>query len=157
VSGTANVTITYGDPAPTITPVYSPSITPAVDAICTSSYAQGDNAGTATITCSGGDPGPGYTFNYVGGHITILTRSIHVTCTASPNPITAGDPVPTYGISVTGSFYGADTWTGGTPSCTSTYATTDVGPETPAITFVVAPAADANYSVTQSNGTLTVN
>ena len=150
--------ITYGDPQPAITVLsYSPSVSPATPATCSTPYAQGADAGIYPTTCSNAAD-PNYTFSYVGGSVSVARLSIQVTCQASPNPITAGDPVPTYSFSQTGSFYTGDGWASD-PTCTSTYAPTDVGAQTPSVTFASfgALTAPSNYTVTHSDGMLTVN
>jgi hypothetical protein len=148
--------ITYGDATPGITPFYAPNVVPSVVPTCdVPSYSPGAAAGGSYITSCSGASDPNYTISYVAGSVGVARRTIHVTCTATPNPITAGDPVPSYGYQITsGSFYGSDTWLV-PPGCTSTYQTTDTT-ETIPISISGATADATNYSVTPSDGTLVV-
>ena len=151
----SNPAIIYGDTQPTITASYSPNVDPG-GVTCNTTYSQGDAAGAPyTTSCTGGTD-TNYTYTYSGGLGTVGTRGLHVTCEASSNPITSADLPPTYTPTITsGSFYLSQTWVT-TPVCTSTYVQGAATGPYP-ITFSVSGDAGSDYSVTESNGTLTVN
>lgn len=85
----------YGSSIPTsFTPSYDgypAGVQPVVAPTCTTSASSTSNVGQYPITCSGGDPGAGYTFQYVGGTVTITQSPTTITF-AQPAGTTFGSP-----------------------------------------------------------------
>ena len=141
--------VTYGDPIPDLTPTYSPAITPATAAVCTTLYtATSSVTGSPyAITC-GGAADPNYSFTYVDG--TIIVAQAPVIVTGPTRNVTYGDPIPdltpTYSPAITPATAAV---------CTTLYtATSSVTGSPYAITC--GGAADPNYSFTYVDGTIIV-
>jgi hypothetical protein len=92
--------VTYGDPVPTITPIYG-TFVGSDDAgdldtapTCSTVYTTSSNAGSSPATsCSGGSD-VNYTFSFVAGSVTIgqASSTVTVTCTAGAPYIYTGSP-----------------------------------------------------------------
>ena len=155
VSPDSTPSIIYGDAAPSLTPIYAPSIVPSGSpATCTSTYVQGDGIGSYPITCSGAVD-PNYTFSNGGGSVSVGKRG-GLDVTPDPKVITAGSPVPDasfYTFTDSG-FINGDTWTT-PPTCTSTYDGTESPGDTRTITC--SGGSNSNYlAPTHSTSLLTV-
>lgn len=105
-----NMTITYGDPAPTYAVTYSGFVNSETISVLTSpttlsgTYVQGNNAGTYPITGSGATAA-NYTVNYLQGALTVSRNSTVVTVTAaSQSKVYDGTPLtnPNYTVSLIG-------------------------------------------------------
>lgn len=113
-------------------------------------------AGTYVISCSGATAPSYYRISYVPGTLTI--RPAHLTITANDQETTYGSV--SFDKSVASmSFTGFVNNEGPSVLGTGLTITSDVTPSSPAGTYPLTPtgAADANYSITYGNGTLTVN
>ena len=148
-------TITYGDPAPSITFTYAPT-TPAPDQgpVCTTAYVQGDPVGVYATSCAG-IPTPDSTYKtsivYFPGTLTVVPKPLTVT---GPNTgIVYGDPVPALTPAYDG-LVPPDAAPATTPAtCTTTYTQ-----GSPVGTYPVtcSGAADPNYSFAYTAGSITV-
>ncbi|MFM7552045.1 MAG: MBG domain-containing protein, partial [Actinomycetota bacterium] len=94
-------TVTYGDPRPTVTPLsYTGWVndqnetTVAISGLTcdAATYTIASSATTTPATTCSGATATDYSFAYVNGAITILTKAL--TITASSPSVTYGDPVP---------------------------------------------------------------
>jgi hypothetical protein len=153
-------TITYGDDAPALTPIYDGFVGgdgPAdltTQPTCTTAYGAGDPAGTYVTECSGGVSG-NYTFDYVDGTLTVEAKAL---------TITARDQNKTYGetfvFDETADFIVTGLEPGDsvdTVSLTSAGAAADADLGTYAIVASNATGTGlSNYAITYQTGTLTV-
>ncbi len=156
VTAPAGLSVVYGSAAPAavslMTPTYSPPITPATPATCTTTYSQGMPVGTYPITCSGAAD-PNYTFTYVAGTLAVTPATLTVT---APSPSKAyGAALPALTPTITG-FVLPDSVASlpTAPTCTTTaLASSPVG------TYPVTCAGGVatNYTFNYVPGTLTVN
>ncbi len=154
----ASASMNYGDPVPTITPIFSGFVNGDTPASLTlvptcSTTATDSTPGTYPTTCAGAVD-PDYTISYVGGTLTGLPAADPLTVTASSASMTYGQPVPAISPSYAG-FVNSDT-----PASLSTQATC-----TAAATSFSSPgtypttctgAADPDYPFSYVAGTLTV-
>lgn len=146
-------TSTYGDDAPEISASYSGfqhgETAPAVPATCSSASDASSNVGTYASSCSGASD-PSYTFNYVDGTVAVTPAPLNVI--ASSESFTAGQPVP----AITASYSGLVN--GDTAPATAPVCSTDATSASPAGTYTssCSGAADPNYDISYTNGTVTV-
>jgi hypothetical protein len=110
------------------------------------------NAGTYTIECSGGSD-DNYSFAYVDGTLTVDPAAL--TIKAEDKSKTYGSANPALTASYSGFVNGDDEGDLDIPVSLSTLAdaTSPVG----SYVITASDAADANYTITFVNGTLTVN
>lgn len=161
-------TMTYGDSAPTITPSYSgfmnsdsaTSLTTAPT--CGTAATSGSGAGQYASSCSGA-AGSNYTITYVPGSVTVNPAALAVT---APSPtMTYGDAtLPSLAPATVTGLKNSDTFsslggicslltTGSTPTAVTLSASTTAG----TYTVHCSGVTSTNYTVTDTDGSLTVN
>ena len=157
-------TVTYGDPAPAITPGYSGFVTGDSPAslttapACEPTYQQGNGVGSYPATCQGAAD-PAYQIIYAGGAVTVAPATL--TVTAKNASMLAGGSPPSYGFALSG-FIGSDGTSSLTtqPTCVADDPATasPVSSSTPAGTYPITctGATAANYGFSYVPGTLTV-
>ena len=153
-------TVTYGDPAPAITPSFAgfkngeTSAVLSTQPTCTTAYTAASAAGSAPSTSCSGAAASNYTFSYVSGSVTVSKATL--TITASSPTVTYGDPVPTIAPSFMG-FKNSETSAVLTaqPACTTAYTPTSNAGSSPSTSC--SGAAAANYTFSYVNGSVTVN
>lgn len=150
---------TYGDaslPATTVT--YSGFVNSETESVLTSepllntTAMTGDNAGTYPITVSGATAA-NYTINHVDGTMTINRTTL--TITADNKASTYGDAIPTLTLAYAGFVNSEDETVLNTSPVVATTATSTSDAGTYAITL--SGATSNNYSITEVNGTLTID
>lgn len=155
VTASSPSSIVYGSAAPAVTPNFSSFATgddaSAVTGLtCGTSYVAGANVGNYTTTCSGG-VAANYTLAYLAGSFGVTKASLSVT--ANDKSRVYGSANPALDGTLLGVF--------GSDGITASYATTavqgsDVG------TYPITPSLSdpnsklGNYTVTSTNGTLTI-
>jgi MBG domain-containing protein/glycine rich protein len=152
-----NATRLYGAEVPALTPTYAGFVAGDDEtslgspATCTTTAIAASDVGTYPVTCAGA-ASPNYTISYSDGTLTVTAASLVVN---APNPARvygADNPAltPTY----TGFVAGDDETSLTVPATCSTTATTgsDVGP----YPVTCAGAANSNYTISYSDGTLTI-
>ncbi|MCZ7630874.1 MAG: hypothetical protein M5U19_18335 [Microthrixaceae bacterium] len=144
---------TYGQAAPAITASYAGfkhgETAPAVPPTCSSASDATSPAGTYASTCSGASD-PSYSFVYVPGTVTVTPAPL--TVIASSASFVAGQAVP----AITASYSGL---VNGDPApATPPVCATDATSSSPAGTYTswCSGAADPNYDIGYSNGTVEV-
>jgi large repetitive protein len=157
-------TVTYGDPAPAITPGYGGFVagdTPAsltTAPTCATAYQQGNGVGTYSATCQGAVDSD-YQIGYTSGRVTVSPASLKVT--AKNASMQAGGSPPAYGFALAG-FIGTDgpSSLSAQPTCVADDPATGnpVSSATPAGTYPImcTGAAAVNYGFTNVPGTLTI-
>jgi hypothetical protein len=156
--------ITYGDPAPTISASYDGFVnSQGVGAIgqlatCTTDYVQGDGVGTYGTHCSGASA-TNYKFNYTDGSVTVGPATLHVAPVG--NSMTYGGTVPTISSNITG-FVSGDQPSVVTvqPTCIAhDGANNPVSSSTPAGTYTITCTGGtaANYNFAYGTALLVVN
>jgi phosphodiesterase/alkaline phosphatase D-like protein len=149
---------TYGDANPSLTFTYgafkgsdtSAGIDTEPTASTTATATTG--VGTETITVSGGSD-DNYTFSYTSANLTINKKAL--TAVAENKSREYGDANPSLTI-LYGAFVGSDTPADlDTPPLASTTATATTAVGTATITL--SAGSDNNYTITPTNGTLTIN
>ncbi len=161
------MTITYGDSVPSLTPVYEGFTgSDTIDNIYTTGsvsfitdYSRGADAGTYNITGSfGSDPLSAVNYNFTIKNSTITVEKKVLTVTAPSDSITYGDSRPTYDASdiTFEGFYGNDSITtlSGTCSFSSNYTSGNNAGE---YYIRVSGYSSDNYSINYVDGVLTVN
>ena len=141
------LTVTYGDEIPELTPAYG-SVTPTVEATCSTTATQGSPAGEYETSCSGAEHS-GHTVRYVAGTLTIAPAE--VTVTASDGAMDVGGSVP----AITATYDGlvGITEPAVLASCsTAATATSDAG----SYASSCEGASDPNHSFTYVDGTVTI-
>ena len=163
VIAASSPTVTYGDPAPAITPGYSGFVTGDSPAslttapACATTYQQGNGVGSYPATCQGAAD-PAYEIIYAGGAVTVAPATL--TVTAKNASMLAGGSPPSYGFALSG-FIGSDGPSSLTtqPTCVADDPATGnpVSSSTPAGTYPITctGAAAANYGFSYVPGTLT--
>src|SRR5262249_6702463 len=151
-------TITYGEPAPAITPAYSgfkdgdttaKLTTSATCAVAANSGA----AGTYATTCSGASA-PNYSTTYVAGTLTI--NKAPLTVTANNKTMTYGGPAPSFDAQYAGLLNGDTSAVVSGLSCAAKDGNQIVGSSTPAGSYPITcgGGSAANYSLSYVAGTL---
>jgi FtsP/CotA-like multicopper oxidase with cupredoxin domain len=155
-----NLTMTYGSPVPTITPIYSinPPASPFTPPTCTTSATSKSPVGTYPVSCSAAVD-PNYVISYTAGTLTVTPAPLTITAPSLAMPY--GGPLPALSPIYTGLVAGDTASTFAVPPnvapvCTTTAtASSPVSPPTYPVTC--SGAVDANYSINYVNpGTLTV-
>ncbi|MFM7247563.1 MAG: MBG domain-containing protein, partial [Actinomycetota bacterium] len=155
-------TVTYGDPRPTVTPLSytgwvndQDETTVAITGLTcgAATYTIASSATTTPATTCSGATATDYSFAYVNGAITILTKAL--TITASSPSVTYGDPVP----AVTPAYSGlANAETASdltTPArCTTAYTVSSGAGTTPATSC--SGATSPNYTIGYVAGAVTI-
>jgi hypothetical protein len=148
--------MTYGAAVPSIVPQYSGLVngdsapaSPPSD--CSTTATSSSDVGPYQSSCTNDASDSNYNIGYATGSVSVGARGLQVTCGADPSSITVGETA-NYTATPVG-FVNGDTWATA-PQCTSDYVDQ---PGDYQITFSVAGDAGTNYSVTRSNGLLTVN
>ena len=141
------LTVTYGDEIPELTPTYG-SITPTVEATCTTTATQGSPAGAYETTCSGAQRS-GHTIRYIAGTLTIAPAE--VTVTASDGAMDVGGSVP----AITATYDGL---VGITEPAVLATCSTEATASSDAGSYASSceGASDPNHSFTYVDGTVTV-
>jgi len=151
-------TVTYGDPVPTIDPIYSgwvlgegPTVLTTAPA-CSTTYTQGSGvSGSPYATSCSGAAADNYTFTYTGGTVTVNKAAL--TVTADSKSVYFGQPDPAFTFKYSGFVLGQDASVIDTaPTCGVSGAHTAVGD----YTIACSGGQDDNYSFTYVNGTLHV-
>ncbi|HTT90874.1 MAG TPA: MBG domain-containing protein [Acidimicrobiales bacterium] len=153
-----SATMSYGGPAPVISPTYGGFVdgdTPAsltTPPTCSTAATSSSSPGTYSATCSGATD-PNYAIGYVAGTVTVAPAPL--TVTASSATFTYGGTVPVITPSYSG-FVNGDTAASLTtaPTC-STSATSSSAPGT--YPSLCTGAVDANYTVSYVAGTVIVS
>lgn len=148
--------ISYGDAIPTLGATYSPAVSPATPAGCTTTASAGSAPGTYTVTC-GGASDSRYAFAYVDGTLTIAKAA--TTLAVDPLPVAAvGSPATVRAtVSSRGHAAGAGlevVFALGGGSCTATTGAagvaacslTPAGPTGPGATLTAHFAGDDDYT-----------
>jgi LPXTG-site transpeptidase (sortase) family protein len=146
-------TMNYGDPVPTITPIYTGlragDTEPATPPTCSTTATSTSPVGTYPSTCSGAADA-NYIITYAPGTVTIGANALLIT--ASSDTMVYGGTVPTITPIYTG-LQGGDTEPATPPTCSTTATSTSpVG----SYTSSCSGAADPNYTITYATGTVTV-
>jgi hypothetical protein len=161
----SSATVTYGDPAPTITPSYSGFIgsdnatnSLSTPPTCSTTYTQGSGVSGSpyTTSCSGAVSSTNYNIGYAPGSVTVSPKIL--TITASSATVTYGDAAPTITASYSG-FIGSDNATNSLstlPTCSTTY-TQGSGVGGSPYTTSCSGAVSTNYSPSYVPGSVTVN
>jgi hypothetical protein len=154
-------TITYGEPAPAITPSYSgfklsdtASVltAPATCAVASNSGA----AGTYATTCSGA-AAPNYSTSYVPGTLTINKAPLSVT--ANNQAMIYGAALPNFDAQYSGLVNADTSAVVSGLSCIAKNGSQVVGSSTPAGSYPItcSGGSAANYSLSYAAGALTIN
>ena len=153
-----NATRVYGDPNPTFTFTFSGFVNGETAAVltgspsCTTVADPTSAVGTSPITCSAGTlSAANYTFTFVSGTLTITPAPLSVGAANATRVY--GDPNPAFTGTLTG-IKNADNITATYNSTATAASAVGTYPITPAL---VDPTGKlGNYTVTSTNGTLTV-
>ncbi len=149
-------TMVYGGTVPVITPIYSGlqagDTQPAVPPTCSTTATSASPVGAYPSTCSGAAD-PNYTITYAAGTVDVTQAALNIT--ASSETMIYGDIVPAITPSYTG-FVAGDTPASLTtaPTCSTTAAGTSFVGSYPS---TCSGAVSLNYSITYTDGTVTVN
>src|SRR5512140_1700679 len=135
--------IVFGQADPAFTYTKSPSVALSIEPTCTVSGPH-TAVGTYPITCSGGAD-TNYTISYTAGTLTITAAPLMVTANNQSKAYGASDPTFTYTKSPSVALSTE-------PTCTVS------GPHTAVGTYPItcSGAADSNYTISYTAGTLTV-
>jgi sugar lactone lactonase YvrE len=153
----SSATITYGGAVPTIIASYNGFVNgetaTTTPPTCTTAATSSSPVGTYITSCSGAVDANYTAIKYVSGALTVNPAAL--TITASSGTMTYGGTVPTITPIYSG-FVNGDTVSSLTskPTC-STTATSSSPPGN--YTSSCSGAADANYTITYVNGTVTVS
>jgi hypothetical protein len=158
----SDATVTYGDPAPSITAGYGGFVlndsAVATPATCATAYAKGDGVGSYQSSCSGAAD-PNYAMSYVDGTVTVGPATL----TASPEStaMTYGGTVPTYTVDYSGFVNGDGASVVTTaPTCTAIdQFDNPVTSSTPVGSYPIecAGGTATNYQFSFLDGTLTIS
>ena len=154
--------MTYGGSVPTITPAYSGwkngegagSLTTQATCSTTATSSSPASPPTYPSSCSGAVD-PNYTFNYVGGSVTV--NKAPLTITASSGSMNYGGTVPTITPGYSGFVNGDTAASLTTPPACSTTATSSSPASPPAYPSSCSGAVDPNYAFSYVAGSVTVN
>jgi uncharacterized repeat protein (TIGR01451 family) len=159
----SNISYTYGSTPPAVTATYSPLVTPATPATCSTTNTDASAVGTTdgADTCTGASD-PRYTFTPVAGNATVNPATLTVTAASSSviygggtAPHNVGHAIPVSVASITGFVLSQTSSVITTqPTCsTAATAASPVGTYPTVCTGGVAP----NYVFAFVNGVLTVS
>ncbi len=159
----SSATVTYGDPAPTVTPSYSGFLDSdnagnslSTLPTCSTTYSQGSGVSGSpySASCSGA-VSANYSIAYVNGSVTVGTASL--TITASSATVTFGDAAPTIHPSYSGFIPGdnAGNSLSPAPTCSTTYTQGSPVSGSPYSTSC-SGAGSTNYSLSYVSGSVTV-
>ena len=152
-----NDTMTYGASLPLLTPTYSGFVNGDIASKLTSGPFDSTTAssaspvGTYPITVSGAVDS-NYTFNYVGGTMTVVPAAL--TVTANSDSMTYGGVVPSLSVRYSG-FVNRNDSSSLTTQATDTTTATSASP-VGTYPITAGGAADSNYTFNYVAGTLTV-
>jgi MBG domain (YGX type)/Galactose oxidase, central domain len=156
-------TVTYGDPAPTVTPTFAGFVLSdnaanslSTQLTCSTTYTAGSPvSGSPYPTSCTGAAADNYEISYLAGAVTVNKKGL--TITASSHTVSYGDPAPTvtasYAGFITGDNEGNSLST--QPTCTTTY--TQGSAAGGSYTTSCSGAVSTNYAPSYVNGTVTVN
>jgi hypothetical protein len=158
ITASSPADINYGDPAPTVTPIYGGFVLGENETVlttpptCGSDYTQGDPVGTYTTSCSGA-AATNYMISYFTGSFDADPAALSITA-SSPADITYGDPAPTVTPIYDGFVLGEnETVLTTPPTCGSDYTQGDpVG----TYTTSCSGAAATNYMISYFTGSFDV-
>ncbi len=149
---------TYGDANPALTVTYSGFVNGddetdlTAQAMANTTAIASSGASTYPITVSGATS-PNYTFGYTDGTLTVNTAALSIT--ADDKSKTYGDANPAFTVTYSGFVNGDDKTDLTTQATANTTATASSGAGTYSIT--ASGATSPNYTVSYTDGTLTVN
>jgi len=161
----SSTSVTYGDPAPEITPIYAGFVNAQDSTIlttqpsCTTAYgtttAVNDTATLRRTYCSGASAAD-YSFTYPLGYVTVGKKNVDVT--ARDYTVNYGDAKPTILADYVGFINSATSTVIGGQTCSTTYTTTtDVAAVLANRTTSCVGGTATNYSFTYFTGAVTVN
>ena len=153
---------TYGDPVPTITPLYAGWVSDQSEAVlttvptCSTTYTTSTSVAATlanrTTSCTGA-VAANYSFSYPTGVVTVGKKNVDVT--ARSYTVNYADAVPLVGADYVGFINSATSSVISGQSCSTTYTTTTRVGTTP--TTACAGGTATDYSFTYFGGTVTIN
>jgi hypothetical protein len=172
-----SLVVAYGDPVPALTPMITGFVNGegatvlTAQPVCTTTYTSTSNAGSAQTTSCTGATAANYTFNYVGGTVTVNKATPSVTVMPSSPSITttqslqvtvnvsgaAGTTTPTGTITLSsGSYNAQQILAGGSTTFTVAAGVLAVGSDSLSASYVPDAASTGTYNAAMQTVTESV-